>query len=55
MDWTTMQCVFAATYTDEIETAYRKGGEALLREKLASLSDGAMRVLRRAVALQPPA
>jgi hypothetical protein len=46
MSWEQMQAVFAATYADEIYAALRDGGEALVRDKLAALSDGERRVLR---------
>jgi hypothetical protein len=50
MGWEEMQQVFAATYVDELATAHRHGGEALVREKLAFLSEGERRVLREALA-----
>jgi hypothetical protein len=50
MSWEEMQTVFAATYADELAVAVRDGGAALLRQKLAALSDGERRVLRNALA-----
>jgi hypothetical protein len=45
-----VQTVFAATYADELAVAVQDGGEAVVREKLALLSDGERRVLRDALA-----
>ena len=44
-----MQALFAATYADEIAAVLRDGGIALVREKLAVLSDGERRALRTAL------
>jgi hypothetical protein len=41
-----MQALFAALYIEEIAAVQRSGGKALLREKLAALSEGERRVLR---------
>jgi hypothetical protein len=49
MSWPEMQALFAATYVDEIAAVQRGGGEALVSEKLASLSEGERRVLRDAL------
>ena len=49
MSWDDMQALFAATYADEIAAVLRNGGVALLREKLAVLSDGERRALRIAI------
>jgi hypothetical protein len=49
MSWEEVQLVFAATYADELAAAERHGGEALLREKLAALSEGERHVLREAL------
>ena len=40
---------FAATFVDEIAAVQHEGGEAVVREKLASLSDDQRRVLREAL------
>jgi hypothetical protein len=47
-----MQALFAAIYVDEIAAARRSGGEAVVRQKLAALSDSEWRVLRMAL-LEP--
>jgi hypothetical protein len=52
MSWAQMEQVFAATYVDEIDRALRHGGDALLRERLAKLSEGERRILREAL-LEP--
>src|SRR5262249_2334566 len=52
MSWDELEALFAATYVDEIAAAEREGGKALVREKLAALSDGERRVLREAL-LEP--
>jgi hypothetical protein len=44
-----MQALFAAIYVDEIAAVQRRGGEALVREKLLALSEGERRVLRDAL------
>jgi hypothetical protein len=45
---------FAATFClDELEAVHRDGGEALLRERVARLSEGERRVLRSALAQAP--
>jgi hypothetical protein len=49
MSWDEMQALFAATYVEEIAAVQRNGGAALVRDKLASLSDGERRVLREAL------
>ena len=52
MSWDEMQALFAAIYVDEIAAAQRQGGQALVREKLAALSEEQRQVLREAV-LEP--
>ena len=49
MSWDDMQNLFAATYVDEIATIQRQGGRALLRQRLAVLSDSERRALRAAL------
>jgi hypothetical protein len=49
MSWDEMQALFAATYADEIAAIQRDGGKALVRQKLAALSQGERRVLREAL------
>ena len=44
-----MQALFVATYADEIAAVLCNGGVALVREKLAALSDGERRALRTAL------
>jgi hypothetical protein len=53
MGWEEMQVPLAATYVDETAAVQRCGGEALLREKLAALSEGERRALRQALAAAP--
>jgi len=50
MSWDEMQLVFAATYAEELAVAARDGGQTLVRQTLAALSDGERRVLRDALA-----
>jgi hypothetical protein len=50
LPWEEMQALFAATYVDELAVAVRAGGDALLRTKLAGLSDAERSVLRIALA-----
>ena len=52
MSWEAMQALFAAIYVDEIAAVQRDGGETVVREKLAALSEVQRRVLR-AVLLEP--
>jgi hypothetical protein len=49
MGWEEMQALFAATYVDEIAAARRGGGKAVVRSKLAALSDEERRSLRVAL------
>jgi hypothetical protein len=49
MSWDEIQALFAATYVDEIAAAQRDGSEAVLRAKVASLSEGERRALREAL------
>ena len=46
LGWDEFQALFAATYVDEIAAVQRDGGAALVREKVAALSEGERRVLR---------
>ena len=48
MSWDEMQTLFAAIYVDEI-AAVHSGGKALVREKVAALSDGQRLALREAL------
>jgi hypothetical protein len=50
MGWEEMQYLFAAMFVDEAAALQRAGGEALLREKLAALSEAERRLLREALA-----
>jgi hypothetical protein len=54
MDWGEMEALFAAAYVDEIATAQRRAGKALLHETLASLSTGERGALRRGAARTVP-
>lgn len=49
MSWDDMQALFAATYVDEIATAQREGGHAVVRDKVAALTDGERSALRDAL------
>jgi hypothetical protein len=49
MGWEEMQTLFAVTYADELAAMQRGGGAALVREQIASLSEGERRVLRDAL------
>jgi hypothetical protein len=54
LSWEQMQQVFAATFVDELAALDRDGGGALVREKIAALSEGERRVLWEALEeLQP--
>jgi len=50
MGWEEMQQLFAAIYVDEIAAVQRGGGDAVLLEKLAGLSEHQRHVLRQALA-----
>jgi hypothetical protein len=52
MGWDEMHALFASLYVDEISAVQRDGGESLVRAKLAALSEGERRVLRKAL-LEP--
>jgi hypothetical protein len=49
MSWDEMQALFASIFLDEITDIQDRGGEALVRQKLAGLSDGQRRMLRKAI------
>jgi hypothetical protein len=49
MGWYEMKALFASLYVDEIAAVQRDGGEAVVREKLAALSEDSRRVLREAL------
>jgi hypothetical protein len=49
MPWDDMQALFAATYVDEIAAVQRDGGQAVLRDKLAALSDAERNSLHHAL------
>jgi hypothetical protein len=54
LSWEQMQQIFAATFVDELATVDRDGGDALVRQKVAALSEGERRVLWEALEeLQP--
>jgi hypothetical protein len=54
LSWEPMQQIFAATFVDELAVLERDGGDALVRRKVAELSEGERRVLREALdELQP--
>jgi hypothetical protein len=56
MPWSDMCQLMAAQLVTELADMKRIGSaEAVLQERISRLSDGERRVLRRAVALQPPA
>jgi hypothetical protein len=49
MTWDDIQALFAAIYVDEIAAAQRDGSEAVLRAKVASLSEDERHTLRQAL------
>ena len=49
MPWDDMQALFAATYIDELAAAQRDGGQALVRRKVAALTDAERRSIRDAL------
>ena len=51
MSWDEMQAVFAAIYLDEIAAVRRDGGETVVREKVAALSDDQRLALRVALGM----
>lgn len=53
MSWDELQALFAAIYVDEIAAAQRDGSDALVRAKVAALSEGERRVLREALSDHP--
>jgi hypothetical protein len=53
MSWPDMHALFAATYVDEIAAVQRSGGAALVRQKLAGLSEDERWALREALAERP--
>jgi hypothetical protein len=50
MSWDEMEALFAAIYVEQIAAARRDGSDALVRAKVAALSEGERRVLREALA-----
>jgi hypothetical protein len=51
MGWDEMQHLFAAIYVDELAELQRAGGgETLVRERVAALSEAERRTLREALA-----
>jgi len=50
MGWEEMQQLFAAIFVDEIAAVERDGGDVLVREELAGLSEAQRLVLREALA-----
>jgi hypothetical protein len=45
-----MHYLFASTFVDEIAAVTRSGGEEMVRDKVAALSEGERRILRDALA-----
>ena len=55
MSWDDMQHLFAAIYVDELAELQRAGGgEKLVRERVAALSESERRSLREALAEPEP-
>jgi len=52
MGWEEMQYLFASLFVDEVAALQRAGGDALVRERVAALSEGERRVLREALPAQ---
>jgi hypothetical protein len=50
LGWDDMHAIFAASFASEIEAVIEAGGEALLRKRVARLSEGERRVLRKTLA-----
>jgi hypothetical protein len=50
MPWDEMQALFVAIFVDEIAAIQDRGGEQLVREKLAVLSPAQRNILRRELA-----
>ena len=55
MSWQDMRYFASTLLVDELLTVRRDGGEALLRQRVAALSDGERRVLREALLEPEPA
>jgi hypothetical protein len=53
MGWEEMQRLFAALYVEEIAAVERDGGDVLVRERLAELSETARRSPRDALSEMP--
>jgi hypothetical protein len=49
LSWQDLQRFVAAFCLDDLVALHRRGAEALLRERVAKLSDGERRVLRAAL------
>jgi hypothetical protein len=49
LDWRNLQALAATFLIDELVAVQDRGGEALLRERVATLSEGERRVLREAL------
>jgi len=49
MSWQSLQALAGTFVLDELAATEQRGGEALLRERVASLSEGERRVLREAL------
>jgi hypothetical protein len=52
MSWQDLQYFAATLLADELLTVHRDGGERLLRERVATLSEAERRILREAL-LEP--
>ena len=49
LGWDDMNAIFAAQFASEIGAVTERGGDALLRERVAALDDGQQRLLREAL------
>lgn len=49
LGWDDMQAIFAAQFASEIEAVTKRGGEELLRERVAALDEGQRAMLREAL------
>jgi hypothetical protein len=49
LGWDDMNAIFAAQFASEIEAVTKRGGDELLRERVAALDEGQRQLLREAL------
>ena len=49
LGWDDMQAIFAAQFASEIEAVTERGGEAVLRQRVAAVDEGQRELLRHAL------